>query len=141
MAVTYGAKDLQQVAEAEIAGILPRNQFRARPGRSTTDALHKLVKVVKDAWRNRKVVTVLCMDVKGTFPSVALDCLYHDLRMHGVSAEHAEWLRHCYAACRGRLTFGDFISDPFDIAGSLDLGDPHSGFLYGIYNAALAEIP
>jgi hypothetical protein len=47
----YGAKDLQHIVEAEIAGIFPRTQFSKRPGRSTTDALHKVVKVVKDAWR------------------------------------------------------------------------------------------
>jgi hypothetical protein len=72
------------------------------------DALYKVVKVVKDAWRNGKVATVLSMDIKGAFPSVTLDHLYHD---------------------------------PFDIAGSLDQGDPHSSFLYGIYNAVLVEIP
>jgi hypothetical protein len=134
----YGAKDLQQVAKAEIAGILPANQFGARPGRSTTDALHK---VVKDARRDRKVATVLCMDVKGAFPSVDLNCLYHDLWMRSVPVQHTDWLQRSYAARKGHLTFGDFTSDPFDITGGLDQGDPHSGFLYGIYNAALAEIP
>jgi hypothetical protein len=137
----YGAKDLQQVAEAELAGILPANQFGARPGRSTTDALHKVVKVVKDAWRDDKVTTVLCMDVKGAFPSVDLDRLNYDLRMQGVPVEHTDWIQRCFAARKGRLTFGDYVSELFDITGRLDQGDPHSGFLYGIYNASLAEIP
>jgi hypothetical protein len=137
----YRAKDLQVVAEAELAGILPANQFGARPGRSTTDALHKVVKVVKDAWRVGKVATVLCMDVKGAFPSVNLDRLNYDLHMRGIPVQHTEWIQRRFAARKGRLTFGDFVSKLFDITGSLDQGDPHSGFLYGIYNAALAEIP
>ncbi|KAF7354515.1 RNA-directed DNA polymerase from transposon X-element [Mycena venus] len=137
----YGCKTLQCVAEAELAGILPKNQFGACPGRSTTDALHKVVKVIKDAWREGKVATVLCMDVKGAFPSVDLDRLYHDMRMRGVPVQHTEWLRRRYAGRKGRLTFGDFISESFDIEGGLDQGDPHSGFAYGIYNADLAEIP
>jgi hypothetical protein len=61
--------------------------------------------------------------------------------MHGVPVQHTDWLQRRYAARKGCLTFGDFTSAPFDIAGGLDQGNPHSGFLYGIYNAALAEIP
>jgi hypothetical protein len=52
-----------------------------------------------------------------------------------------EWLRRRFAGCKDRLTFGDFVSESFAITGGLDQGDPHSGFLYGIYNTALAEIP
>jgi hypothetical protein len=72
-------KNLQCVSEAEIAGILPNNQYGARPGRSTTNALHLVVKTIKDAWLEGKVATVLCMDVKGAFPSVNLECAYHDM--------------------------------------------------------------
>jgi hypothetical protein len=86
-----GAKDIQQVSEAELAGVLPRNQYGARPGRSTTDALHKVFKVIKDAWREGCIATVLCIDVKGAFPSVALDRLYHDLCMWGIPVWWGVW--------------------------------------------------
>jgi hypothetical protein len=33
------------------------------------------------------------------------------------------------------------MSEAFSIDGRLGQGDPHSGFLYGIYNAGLAEVP
>jgi exonuclease III len=137
----YACKTLQCVAEAELAGILPKNQYGARPGRSTTDALHKVVKVVKDAWRKGKVATVLCMDVKGAFPSVDLDHLFHDMRMRGIPVQYTDWLRWRYANCTGCLTFGDFTSEPFRIKTGLDQGDPFSGFGYGIYNGDLADIP
>ncbi|KAJ7034896.1 hypothetical protein C8F04DRAFT_955830 [Mycena alexandri] len=39
------------------------------------------------------------------------------------------------------MTFGDFVSGPFAIEGGLDQGDPHSGFLYLVYNGGLADIP
>jgi hypothetical protein len=52
-----------------------------------------------------------------------------------------DWLRRRFSGRKGRLTFGDFVSESFAITGGLDQGDPHSGFLYGIYNTALAEIP
>jgi hypothetical protein len=137
----YAAKNLQCVTEAEIAGIIPNNHYGARPGRSTTDAIHMVVKIIKDAWREGKVATVLCMDVKGAFLSVDLDRLVHDMRMRGVPWQHTDWLMRRYAGCTSRISFGDYTSDAFAVQGGLDQGDPHSGFAYLIYNSDLAEIP
>ncbi|KAJ6453772.1 hypothetical protein C8R45DRAFT_752900, partial [Mycena sanguinolenta] len=63
------------------------------------------------------------------------------LRMRGVPVQHVEWLRRRFAGHRGYLAFDSFVSELFAITGGLDQGDPQSGFLYGIYNAELAEIP
>ena len=38
--------------------ILPDQHFRARPGRTTTDLIHLLVKAVKDAWKRNQVALV-----------------------------------------------------------------------------------
>jgi hypothetical protein len=53
--------------EAEKAGILPNNQYGARPGWLTMDTLHMVINTVKDTWLEGKVAMVLCMDVKGAF--------------------------------------------------------------------------
>jgi len=42
------------VTMCEQHDILPANHFSARPGRTTTDSLHMLTKMVKDAWRKGK---------------------------------------------------------------------------------------
>src|ERR1700761_4730730 len=34
------------------------------PGRATTDSIHLVVKMVKDAWRKGEVASLLCLDVK-----------------------------------------------------------------------------
>lgn len=135
------AKTLQCTTEAELAGIFPNNHYGGRPGRSTTDAIHMVVKIIKDAWRDGNVASVLCMDVKGAFPSVDLDRLVHDMRMRGVPVEHTDWLQRRYASRRSQISFGDFMSEPFDVDGGLDQGDPHSLFAYLVYNSRLAEIP
>ncbi|KAF9033858.1 hypothetical protein BJ165DRAFT_1410220 [Panaeolus papilionaceus] len=44
-----------------------------------------------DAWRKREVASALFLDVKGAFPSVAMDVLAHDLRKKGVPQGHVEW--------------------------------------------------
>ncbi|KAJ7042938.1 hypothetical protein C8F04DRAFT_904939, partial [Mycena alexandri] len=61
--------------------------------------------------------------------------------MRGVPVQHTDWLRRRYAQREGRMTFGDFTSGTFTIEGGLDQGDPHSGFLYLVYNGDLADIP
>jgi hypothetical protein len=99
------------------------------------------MKVVKDAWRTRKVVSILCLDVKAAFPSVDLDHLYHDMRMKGVPVQLTDWLRRCFAGRRACIKFDNYESEPFDVLGGLDQGDPISLPAYDIYNAGLAEIP
>src|ERR1700678_3253109 len=49
--------------------LLPKTHFGGRPGRSTADAVHYLVEKVCTAWRNKRVVSVLFLDVEGAFPN------------------------------------------------------------------------
>ena len=51
-------------AIAEECGLLPPNQFGARPGRRTTDAALLLTQYIQDVWRQGGVVTVLYLDIK-----------------------------------------------------------------------------
>jgi hypothetical protein len=60
--------------------LLPANHFGARPGRTTTDSLHMLMKTVKDAWQKGQVASTLFLDVKGAFPSVDIERLFHNMR-------------------------------------------------------------
>ncbi|KAJ7624165.1 hypothetical protein B0H17DRAFT_963907 [Mycena rosella] len=61
--------------------------------------------------------------------------------MRGVPVEHTDWLRRRYANRTSRVSFGDFVSEPFVVDAGLDQGDPHSGFGYLVYNSDLAEVP
>jgi len=61
------AEDL--VHMAKLHGLLPDNHFGCRPGRTTMDSLHYMVKYVKDTWRKNKVVSALFLDVKSAFPA------------------------------------------------------------------------
>ena len=55
---------------AEMHGILSNNYFGSRPGHTTMDTLHYVVKFVKDAWRRKEVVSALFPNIKSTFPSI-----------------------------------------------------------------------
>ena len=64
---------------AEKHNILPKYQFGRWPGRSTTDSLHKLTAFIKDAWRHKKEVVALFLDMKGAFPNMVLEVLAHNM--------------------------------------------------------------
>ena len=136
-----GAKTEQIVIMAEKHGLLPKNHYGGRPGRNTTDGIHSIVKRVKDAWRKGMVASLLLMDVKGAFPSVAIDRLTHNLRARGVPKEHTDWLSRRLEGRKTQMVFDGYSSDNFAVDNGLDQGDPQSVVLYLIYNADLAEIP
>ncbi|CAK5266268.1 unnamed protein product [Mycena citricolor] len=48
---------MQITMEAEKTGVLPATQYRARPGRAMTNAIHMVVKTVMDAWRSKEVAS------------------------------------------------------------------------------------
>jgi hypothetical protein len=127
------------VTNCEQMDILPRHHFGGRPGRSTTDLVHLLVQMVKDAWRKGQVVFVLLLDVKGAFPSVDIERLVHNLRVRGVPKEHTEWMMRRLSGRHTRMKFDDFKSHLFDIDGGLDQGDPLSVITYMLYNACFLE--
>jgi hypothetical protein len=66
------------------AGILSPIHFGGRPGRVTTNLIHLMVMIVKDAWRKGEVASLLCLDVNEAFPSTAVDVLKHEMRQYGV---------------------------------------------------------
>jgi hypothetical protein len=70
--------------KCEKLGILQNNHFGGRPGRSTVDSIHLLVKMIKDAWRKQQIASVLFLDVKGAFPSVAIDRMVHEMKEAGI---------------------------------------------------------
>jgi hypothetical protein len=96
---------------------------------------------MKDAWRVGKVASVLFLDVKGAFPSVAVDWLVHNMRMLGIPEEYTGWMTRRLDARQTTLVFDNHQTAQFLINNGLDQGDPFSGICYLIYNAGLLKIP
>ena len=135
-----GCKTEDLILMCKKTGILPPNHFGGRPGRATTDSVHLLVKTVKDAWRKGEVASLLCLDVKSAFPSMAVDVLLHDMRLCGVPSGHVEWFERWPQGRKTTLVFDDFKSDTFDIEEGIDQGDAHSLIAWVIYNHQILKI-
>lgn len=126
----YQAKRLQ---------LLPNHHFGGRAGRTTTDSLHLLTKKIRDAWRAKKVASVLFLDVEAAFPSAIPERLFHKMRRLGIPEIIVNWLRRKLQGRHTQLSFDDYVSDLFEIVSGIDQGCPLLVILYKIYNSMLLE--
>lgn len=127
------------VYEAEQKAQLAHLQFGGRAGRTTTDSIHLVTKMVKDAQRRRKVASIVFLDIKSAFPAASPERLYHNLRARGVPKEYVDWLRVKLSGRKTRLNFDDYTSELFDISSGIDQGCPLSVILYAFYNSDLID--
>jgi len=132
------AEDLVHLSE--IHKTLLDNHFGCRPGRTMTDSLHYISKLVKDAWRKGEVVSTLFLDIKSAFPSVVLDWLVHNMRQRGVPAEYTNWIRQKVSGRKTTLKFNRYESEPITLPKGLDQGCPLSSIVFQFYNADLVDI-
>jgi hypothetical protein len=80
------------------------------------------------------------LDVKGAFPSAAVDVLLHEMRVCGVPSGHVEWFARRLQGRKTSLIFDDFKSETFDIEEGIDQGDAQSLIAWIIYNHQILKI-
>ncbi len=120
--------------------LLPKTHFGGHPGQTTTDAIHYLVHCIKYAWRKGKVVSILFLDVEGTFPNAVTKRLIHNLKRRRIPNVYITFITNLLTAQHTKLKFDDFTSEPINISNGIGQGDPLSMILYILYNADLLEI-
>lgn len=131
------AEHLSYMAEAH--AMLLQNHFGGRPGRTATDSLHLVTKFIKDAWRRKKVVSALFLDVAGAYPAVDIPKLLHNMQKWGVPIEYTNWLKEKYRGRHTTINFDDFESAIIKIVSGADQGCPMSQLIFQFYNADLIE--
>ena len=128
------------VSMCEKMGILPMNHFRGRLGRATTDLIHLMVKMVKDAWRRGEVASLLCLDIKAAFLSMAINVLLQEMRHCGIPEGHVRWFERRLEGRKMTLIFDDYRSETFNIKDGIDQGDTHLLIAWLIYNHRILKI-
>ncbi|QRV81763.1 Reverse transcriptase from transposon X-element protein [Ceratobasidium sp. AG-Ba] len=118
----------------------PEHHFGGRQGRTTTDALHLLVKRIKDAWAKGEVASALFLDVKGAFPHANPYQLARNMRALGVPRHYINWMLTKLEGRTTCLSFDDFESNPMPILNGIDQGCPLSVVFYLLYNAPLVRV-
>jgi hypothetical protein len=102
--------------------------------------LNVLVEKIYQAWRQRRVLSLVSFDVKGAFNGVHSDVLERRLAARGISAPAVRWIRGFCDGRHAQVTVGGFESavSPIKYAG-IPQGSPLSPLLYVFYNADLVE--
>lgn len=77
-------------------GLLPDNHFGGRKKRSNIDALMILQEKIFQAWRDKKVLSLVTFDVKGAFNGVAGDVLLERLRRRRIPETLVCWIEEFF---------------------------------------------
>jgi len=99
-----------------------------------------LTHTIKEAWRKKKVASVLFLNVQGAFPNVVKEVLIHSMRTRGVPSEYVQITELMLTGRKTKLSFDDFLSDFISIDNGNNQGCPLSMIYYAFYNAGLLEI-
>jgi len=77
--------------------------------------MHYIVQNIKHAWRNKKVVSTLFLDIEGAFPHATTDRLVHDAHMRRFPTELAHFIESSMSDRSTVLKFDDYTSQPIPI--------------------------
>lgn len=72
--------------------LLPTNHVGARKKRSAEQALLLLQEHIYDAWRKRRVLSLVSFDVKGAYDGVCKERLLQRLAAHGILIGLVRWI-------------------------------------------------
>ena len=95
---------------SDIHSLLPYNHFGGLKQKSTIDALLVIHEKVYQAWRDRKVMSLITFDVKGAFSGVAVDVLINRLRKRRIPEQMVQWIQNFCANRTATVTINGEIS-------------------------------
>ena len=124
----------------ETYGLLPTNHFGARKQRSAEQALMLLQEQIYNAWRGRKIVSLISFDVKGAYNGVCKERLVQRMKARGIPEELCRWTE---AFCSQRTASIQINGQSSEIQNlpqaGLPQGSPLSPILFLFFNADLVQ--
>lgn len=95
---------------------------------------------IYDAWRDRKVLSLVSFDVKGACNGVNKEVLLHRLRERRIPENLVRWIDDFYSRRRASLTVNGHDSPIYDLVhAELPQGSPPSPILFLFFNANLVQ--
>ena len=124
----------------ETFGLLPTNHFGARKKRSAEQALLLLQEHIYNAWRSKKVLSLVSFDVKGAYNGVYKDRLLQRLTARGTPPALVRWVDAFCSERTATILVNGHTSQqqPLPQAG-LPQGSPLSPILFLFFNADLVQ--
>ena len=109
---------------------LRSRQFGFRPGRSCTDAIFTLRRIIEISKEFQKKLAIHFIDFKKAFDSVNREAMWKILRYYGIPEKIIRMVQAFYSNCQCRIQLKNHISDAFEILTGVKQGDVLSPFLF-----------
>ena len=121
-------------------GLLPSNHFGGLKQRSTVDVLVVLQEKIYQAWRDKKVLSLITFDVKGAFNGVATPVLLERLREKRVPEDLVRRIQSFCSDRKATVIVNGESTPILSLAyAGLPQGSPLSPILYLFFNATLIQ--
>lgn len=114
----------------ETEGVFHQGQFGCRHGRSTSDAVAKLISFVEDAWERKQMVLTLLLDIKGAFDRVNKQQLLKRMIEVGIAGNIIRWVGSFLSDRQAMLVIDGRTGKTHDIQAGLPQGSPVSPVLF-----------
>ena len=125
---------------AEEHNLLPQNHFGARKRRSAPQALAILQERIFEAWRKKRVLSLVSFDVKGAYNGVDRDVLLARLRQRRIPETLTEWIKDFCSNRQASIVVNNQTSTKIDLPqAGLPQGSPLSPILFLFFNANLVQ--
>ena len=122
--------------------LLPATHMGGRKGVSTDHALHWLlekINVEQKGKAERRVVSILSLDVSGAFDNVSHPRLLHNLRKRRIDPLLVQWVASFLKDRQTTIRLPEGTSELMDVETGIPQGSPLSPILYLFFNADLIE--
>jgi len=124
----------------ETRGLLPTNHFGARKKRSAEQALILLQEQIYQAWRAKKVLSLVCFDVKGAYNGVCKERLVERLAARGIPSDLVSWIGSFCSDRTATVVVNGYSSPRIALQqAGLPQGSPLSPMLFLFFNADLVQ--
>lgn len=124
----------------ETFGLLPTNHFGARKKRSTEQALMLLQEHIYQAWRSKRVLSLVSFDVKGAYNGVYKERLLQRLAARGIPSALVRWVdAFCSQRTATIIVNGQASEQQRLPQAGLPQGSPLSPILFLFFNADLVQ--
>jgi len=119
--------------------LLPETHIGGRKMMSTEHAVHLILERIHTAWKQKKVASLLLLDVSGAFDNVSHPRLLHNLRKRRIDPTTVQWIKSFLENRTTTLALPEFTAEATEIRTGIPQGSPLSPILYLFYNSDLLE--